>query len=338
MLPAIHIRDNSPTPKYLQLAHSLSSKIRDQSISQEDQLPSINELSARFDISRDTARKAYLELKRRNLVVGVKGKGYYIKESTSLSPKRILFLVNKLSMHKERLYESFIRELGAQGKVELLIYNNQYKLFEQFLLSNLEGYTHYVVVPHFYSDHEKAIELINRIPKSKLLLIDKKMDGIRGVYACVYQDFENNLYDSMTEALGRLRRYSVLKLIFPIGTYQPREIINGFHRFCVRYGFKGKLVTQCENEPLTSGDVYITMTETDLVSVVKKIKQSDLQTGEDIGIISYNENPLKEVLLDGITVISTDFDQLGKRAAQLIMTGEKAHLSNPFRLIMRNSL
>lgn len=338
MLSVINIKDNSPTPKYLQLAHSISSKIKDETISREEQLPSINELSAQFDISRDTARKAYLELKRCDLVVGVKGKGYYIKETPMLLQKRVLFLINKLSVHKERLYESFIKELGPYCKVELFIYNNQFKLFEQFLLSNLEGYTHYVIVPHFYSDSDKALKLLNQIPKSKLVLLDRKVEGITGNYACVYQDFENNLFDTMHEALDRLKKYSGLKLIFPIGTYQPREIIQGFHRFCVRFGFQGKLVTNCENETLKPGEAYITMTEDDLVILVKKVKQSGLKVGEEIGILSYNESPFKEVLLDGIAVISTDFVQLGRTAANLILSGEKTHISNPFRLILRNSI
>jgi DNA-binding LacI/PurR family transcriptional regulator len=60
--------------------------------------------------------------------------------------------------------------------------------------------------------------------------------------------------------------------------------------------------------------------------------------GEEIGILSYNESPYKEVLLDGIAVISTDFVQLGRTAANLVLSGEKMHISNPFSLILRNSI
>ncbi len=338
MLSAIEIKDNSRTPKYLQLAHSLSTRIEDQTLSREEQLPSINLLSSYYDISRDTARKAYLELKRKNLVVGVKGKGYYIKEDTSPSRKRIFFLTNKLSAHKKALFEAFQKELGPDAKVELFIYNNRYEVFRHLLLDNLEGYSHYVIIPHFYSDGDKALELINRIPKNKLILLDKKLKGISGDYACVYQDFENNIYDSMHEALQQLKKYKLLKLIFPLGTYQPREIIHGFQSFCIKFGFQGKLVTDVSKEPIEKGEVYITMMEEDLVTVVKRIKSMDLKVGNEVGILSYNENPLKEVLLDGITVMSTDFQMIGRSAARLIHSGEKEHISNPFRLILRNSL
>jgi len=63
-----------------------------------------------------------------------------------------------------------------------------------------------------------------------------------------------------------------------------------------------------------------------------------LTVGKDIGIISYNETPLKEILLDGITTISTDHDQMGRTAAGLINENKHAIIKNPFTLIRRKSL
>lgn len=54
----------SSTPKYLQLANSIIKCIGDGKISKNDILPSINELSYNFEISRDTAEKAYKYLKK----------------------------------------------------------------------------------------------------------------------------------------------------------------------------------------------------------------------------------------------------------------------------------
>jgi DNA-binding LacI/PurR family transcriptional regulator len=57
-----------------------------------------------------------------------------------------------------------------------------------------------------------------------------------------------------------------------------------------------------------------------------------------VGIISYNETPLKEILLDGITVISTDHECMGRTAARLILDKKGASVKNPFVLIRRKSL
>jgi DNA-binding LacI/PurR family transcriptional regulator len=57
-----------------------------------------------------------------------------------------------------------------------------------------------------------------------------------------------------------------------------------------------------------------------------------------VGIISYNETPYKQFLLNGITTVSTDFEQMGQLAANLIIEGKKEHRALPFRLLLRSSL
>ncbi|MEO7044665.1 MAG: substrate-binding domain-containing protein, partial [Ferruginibacter sp.] len=63
-----------------------------------------------------------------------------------------------------------------------------------------------------------------------------------------------------------------------------------------------------------------------------------LKVGEQVGIISYNEIPLKKIILNGITTISSDFDQMGKIAAELILSNSKEHIEVPFKLTLRASL
>ena len=61
---------------------------------------------------------------------------------------------------------------------------------------------------------------------------------------------------------------------------------------------------------LKKGDLFITVEDEDLVTLINLIRDCDFKIGEDVGVISYNETPLKELL--GITVISTAFQQLKK--------------------------
>ncbi len=58
--------------------------------------------------------------------------------------------------------------------------------------------------------------------------------------------------------------------------------------------------------------------------------------GTDIGVISYNETPMKALL--GITVISTDFKGMGETAAKLVLKNKKEMAKNPFNYFERNSL
>ena len=74
------------------------------------------------------------------------------------------------------------------------------------------------------------------------------------------------------------------------------------------------------------------------VKIIKKIKEDNLLIAKDIGIISYNDTSLKEIVADGITTISTNFNLMGERLAQMILSNEFAQIENPNRLILRKSL
>jgi DNA-binding LacI/PurR family transcriptional regulator len=51
--------------------------------------------------------------------------------------------------------------------------------------------------------------------------------------------------------------------------------------------------------------------EDDLVQLLEKIITLNLTVGEHVGIISYNETPLKKFIMKGLTTISTDFEAMG---------------------------
>jgi DNA-binding LacI/PurR family transcriptional regulator len=60
--------------------------------------------------------------------------------------------------------------------------------------------------------------------------------------------------------------------------------------------------------------------------------------GKDVGVISYNETPLKKIILSGITTISTDFEMMGRRVAEVILGKKVEHIEIPFTLNLRSSL
>jgi DNA-binding LacI/PurR family transcriptional regulator len=68
------------------------------------------------------------------------------------------------------------------------------------------------------------------------------------------------------------------------------------------------------------------------------MKESELTLAKDVGIISYNDTLLKELVEGGITTISTDFNAMGKRLAEMILNKEQSQIENVNDLIIRNSL
>jgi DNA-binding transcriptional regulator YhcF (GntR family) len=328
----------SSTPKYLQLANSIINCIGDGKISKNDILPSINELSYNFEISRDTAEKAYKYLKKIGLLGSVPGKGYYVK-STDLSQKlKVFLLFNKLSYHKKIIYDSIVESLGEMAAVDLYIYNNDFSLFKKLLQNKSDDYTHYVIIPHFLEGGEKAHEIINTIPKEKLILLDKLIPGIEGNFAAVYENFENDIYHALELALEQLSKYHTIKIIFPENSYYPEEILKGYFNFCHQYAFNCKVVHHIDTEQIAFGEAYINLMESDLVTLIERIISTDLKVGSDVGVISYNETPLKKIILNGLTTISSDFQAMGEKTADLILRGLTEHVETPFYLTLRASL
>jgi DNA-binding LacI/PurR family transcriptional regulator len=126
-------------------------------------------------------------------------------------------------------------------------------------------------------------------------------------------------------------------MIFP-GFREPLGMKIGFENFCSEYAIDYEIINEFTDNEITIGGVYIIPNDRDLVRVIEKARQQNLKLGTDFGIISYNETPLKKVVSNGITTISTDFTTMGKLLAQMVLTGKKEQIENKSALIIRNSL
>jgi len=328
----------SATPKYLQLANSIIKMIGEGKLVKDDLLPSINELSFEFEISRDTAEKGYKHLKQIGVLGSVPGKGYFVKNTEVGQHLKIFLLFNKLSPHKKIIYDAFAASLSEMASIDFYIYNNDFAIFKRLIEKSKNDYTHYVIVPHFLYGGENAHEIINTIPKDKLILLDKLVPGVDGSYAAIYENFEKDIYDSLEQLKDTLSKYNTIKIIFPEYTYFPQEILKGFYKFCRQYAFEYKVLHDVSNEPIKEGDVFISLMEEDLVKLLEKILVTKLKVGQHVGVISYNETPLKKILLNGITTLSTDFEFMGKKAAEMILTDTKGNIEVPFHVTKRASL
>ncbi|NJB70207.1 DNA-binding transcriptional regulator YhcF (GntR family) [Saonia flava] len=340
MLKLIVIKEESKVPKYKQIIDSILSAIENGKIKLDDRLPSVNDLLIEFDISRDTVVKAYNHLKKNKIIDSIPGKGFYVIKDQLAIKAKVFLLFNKLSPHKKIIYDSFATTLGDNATVDFFIYENNYRHFKDLIMeSKKRVYTHYVIICHFEEGGDDVLNFVKKeIPLEKLIVLDKKLDGLAGKVSSVYQDFENDIYSALVQLNSKLKKYNHIKLLLRKKTYHPVEIKNGFFKFCGQFAYDFGIIEEIENSKIDKGTVYINLKESDLVVLIKKIKESKLSLGKDIGIISYNETPLKEVLLDGITVISTDFENLGRKAAEIILNNQFLHIDNPFHVIPRNSL
>lgn len=342
----IRIDSTSRIPKYQQIINSIVEDIEKGYLEVGQKIPSLNEISEEYYLSRDTVEKAYKYLKEKKIIVSAKGKGYYIARATFTSQIKVLVLLNKLSSYKLRTYNAFVNSMGTNAHVDLNVYHCDPKILLNVLQESKGMYDYYVVMPHFkdkelihYNTNKEVIQALKDIPEDKLLIMDNYLPELEDKSASIYQDFKMDIYEALQEGLSRLKKYEKLILVYPkklIYPY-PLEILQGFQKFCRDFNFDSEILdTIYPDMELQTGDAYITIEEMDLVNLVKQVRDQNLELGKGIGIISYNDTPLKDLL--GITVISTDFKVMGETAAYMILKNKREVVKNVFHFIDRNSV
>ena len=342
----IEIDDRSRIPKYKQIVDSVLKNIAQGHLPLGAKIPSINEISETCYLSRDTVEKAYNQLKERKVIESVKGKGYYVSKADTASQRTVLFLANKLSSYKMRIYNSFVLSLGNDAHIDLYVYHCDPAAFLALVEKNLGYYDYYVVMPHFKDHHLRHVnctpaiaDALHQIPDDKLVLLDNILPDIQQEAPAVYQDFGADIYEALQEGMEKLRKYNKLILVYPnqLVYPHPREIVTGFRKFCVAHDFDFEILNEIYEEmDLRRRDAYVIVEEMDLVNLVKQVRDQELTMGQDVGIVSYNDTPLKELL--GITVISTDFKAMGETAAYMILKDKHERVKNAFRFIDRHSV
>jgi len=340
------IDEDSNVPKHIQIADSIIESISSGRIKVGRRLPSINEICQEWSLAKDTVQKAFKILKDKKIVISVRGKGYFTARTDLISKINILFMINKPSSYKMQVFNSFLKRIEGVASVKLSVYHCEEELFVTTLENNLGVYDYYVIMPHFrnkefkYVKQTKAVlDVIQKIPKDKLLFLDNQLTGISGEYGSVIQDFEKDIQQALVEGLEKLSKYEKIIFIFPQKSAYPYpdEIIDGFQNFCIEHSFNFEILDEVDDDmevqPL---DVYIVIEENELVKLVKQVKNRNFILGRDIGIISYNDTALKELL--DITVVSTDFRLMGETAVDMLLNKKENQIKNKFQFLDRKSV
>jgi DNA-binding LacI/PurR family transcriptional regulator len=196
-----------------------------------------------------------------------------------------------------------------------------------------------VVMPHFALDLDKADykSVLNSIPANELVLLDKDLPDLKRDVLTVYQDFDKDIFTALEGVQDLLEKYERMVLVLPsVGNNYPVEIAWGFRTFCINYNKGFTVKENAINEVLEAGTAYVVVETTDLAELMKKVRQTPYLLGREIGILSFNASTLKELL--GITVITTDFEAMGRTAAELLLEKQRVKVKNPFYTIRRGSL
>lgn len=333
----------SNTPLYKQLKLEIEKQINTGKLARGHILPSMNVMAEELHISRETVKKTYDVLRKDGWIESVHGKGFFVSQKRKESI-RILVLFDKLSNYKQLLFTAFSTELGEKAEITIRLHNQDIDLFEEFVQENLDLYDYYVITPHFplqKDQQRRALRCLKRIPNRKLLLLDRHFPGLSGHYGCVYQDFERDAIEGLRQGLSHLKKYRQLNIISMRGSLYAPYIEKGVMEFCLQHQFPCKIFHAILPERIKPREAYLILNsqlDTELIELATQAQAMGYAIGQDIGIISYNESQLNEIILNGLTVMSTDFVQMGKLAAGMVLEKAMQIVHCPFRLIVRNTL
>lgn len=329
----ITLDTNSTVPKYRQIVLSVEIAIAENRLKRNDKLPSVNKVSLAHTVSRDTVLLAYDELKKRGIIYAILGKGYYVKSVEFSFEQRIFLLFDELNAFKEAIYNSFMETMDNKAQVDIFFHHFNIDMFKKLINESNGNYSKYIIMP---TNLVGAATIIKTLPKQDVFILDQSNAEL-AAYPSVHQNFVKDMYAALEKGKSLLERYQKLLLIFP-GDKEPIGMVEGFNLFCTDYSFPHEIIADFDNRQIAKGTVFIIPGDQHLVNVIEQAKRQQLTIGKDFGIISYNDIPLKKVVENGITTISTDFKAMGKTLANMVLNARKEQIENPSELIVRHSL
>lgn len=326
----INIDNDSPVPKYKQLADAITQAVNNKTLQLGDPIPSVNQIIEMCNLSRDTVVKGYSLLKKKGTIESFPKKGFFVSSNSG----NVLMFLDTFKAYKEVLYHSFYDNLPKEYSIDLNFHHYDIEIFEQVITKSLGMYSKYVVMSF---NHPRVNAILSQIERDKLLILDWNVNSPVGV-SFLIQNFGQGLYDSLKTQVESLLSYKVFKLVYPSYTYHPSESVDYFKSFCKDYGMSSRVIFDDYNLEIKKGDLFLTVSDRVLVKIIDDANDRGLKIGEDIGVISYNETPMKKYVHVGISVISINFEEMGKQAAFFVENNTPIKKVIPTTFTVRGSL
>lgn len=327
----LNIEETPGQTKLQRLMHSITAAISAGELKVGNNLPSVNQLSIDSGFSRDTVFKAYKILKERNIIESAPQKGYFVANESF----KVFMLLDDFSAFKEQLYQSFRKNLPESYSVDLLFHHYNPDVFHQLIQNSLGRYNMYLVMN---IDNKSLDPILDKIDSNKLLILDMgKPKNEKHNY--LLQEFSKSVQNCLIEGLQKIKKYNQLVLVYAKNnTPHPVEIVSAVSEFCKKNNIVFKTISQLKDSDIKKRQVYFVIREIDLVHVIKTCRAKHFELGKDVGVLSYNDTPMKQIVGGGISVISTDFELMGKRAAKFVENKQKIGEVLPTSFIVRDSL
>ena len=326
--------------KYYTLAEDLKRMILDGGIQAGEKLPSENELSERYQISRHTVRKALSILANEGYIYAEHGKGTFCSELVrhTKTSRNIAVVTTYLSDYIFPKVVQGIDGIMAQKGYSIILKNTrnsrkaEAKCLEELLQKDIEGL---IIEPSKSEIFCKHISLYERLEQFGIPYVfiqgcyeqmkekpQVRMDDCKGGYLVT-----NHLITlghkkilgvfKADDAQGRERHRGYVRALQEAGIlYDPDNII-WFHtedRAMKPFASLQELVRQ-EKE----FDAVVCYNDQIAVEIVKALEECHIKVPEQVSVTGYDNSFIAENSRIKLTTIAHPQDKLGEMAAKLLL-------------------
>jgi len=318
-----------------QIVQGVINALEQETISMGDMMPSVNKMIKEIGFARQTIVNAYQELIERGILESKNRLGYFVASDESKQQLKVCLILYAFDTFQETFYESFRNSLGENVKIDIFFYHNNYDVFQHTINDVNSKYGMYVVAP---IDGPQTAALLAQLPPQKTLIVDRQVAHLEEAYSYIVQEFRNSSYSAFVSLLDNIRKFEEFVFFFKHQSAEPNDVFDSFQQFIHDYNVKGVIKSHYEVGTLASNKVYFTIHNLELWEILKDVKQKGFLLGKDIGILSHNDDNVKEIIFDGITTFSIDFAEMGRLAADFVKERQPIHYIMPSQLFSRNSL
>jgi DNA-binding transcriptional regulator YhcF (GntR family) len=320
--------------KHEQFVQGFINAINDKLISKGDSLPSVNSLIQELGFARETIAKGYKELMSRGIVESKNRIGFFVAHDDTEQTLKLALVIFAFDSFQELFYKTFSSRVGKGVHIDVFFHHNNIDVFENIISSVRGKYGMYVVAP---IPHKKTAGILATLPMNKFLMVDRH-EHIPGDYSYVVQEFGKSSYKAFVQLKDVIGRYKEMIYYHRLPSDIPLEILDAYKKFVKDHKIKGVIRTEYIPGSIEKGKVYFTVSNTELWLMLKDCISKKLVIGKDVGILSHNDDLVKEIICNGITTYSTDFKIMAEKAADFVRTRKKVQEVVPTVLIRRQSL
>lgn len=284
-----------------------------------DRLPSIN-ITARFcKIACETVRRSYGELKEKGVVGASQGKGFFvIKQKYDRKPNVFLLFSFLSNPYKALVARGIIDGVSNKANLSFCSHHNNENNFKTFLKEAIGKYEYYVVIP---MRDEGIKKILSQMEQKKLLLADIEVDFPMKDCPQIVQNFDENFRAALDKLAPELSKYKNfdLRYVYDPKNLHPQEIKDVLQDFAEANGFNYFVDSEVIEENVRPNTLWFVIEDSDLVKLMKTAKAKNLELRKDYGVLTYNDTEMKHIVEGGVSTVSIDFYELGRKIASQIL-------------------